>query len=45
MVLELSKAFPTRFDGTMACGSGALLADLLTGRQPAFDPAPYRLGS
>ncbi|MDP2793959.1 MAG: D-amino acid dehydrogenase [Sulfurisoma sp.] len=26
---------------TMACGTGALLADLLTGKQPAIDPAPY----
>jgi D-amino-acid dehydrogenase len=26
---------------TMACGSGALLADLVTGRPPAIDPAPY----
>jgi len=27
---------------TMACGSGRLLADLLSGREPEVDPAPYR---
>ncbi|HMX15357.1 MAG TPA: D-amino acid dehydrogenase [Rhodocyclaceae bacterium] len=27
---------------TMACGSGKLLADLVTGRAPAVDPTPYR---
>ena len=26
---------------TMACGSGRLLADLLTGRSPELDPSPY----
>lgn len=26
---------------TMACGSGLLLADLVAGRAPAIDPAPY----
>ncbi len=26
---------------TMACGSGALLSDLVTGRPPSVDPAPY----
>jgi D-amino-acid dehydrogenase len=26
---------------TMACGTGALLADLVTGRKPTVDPAPY----
>ncbi|HEX8989370.1 MAG TPA: D-amino acid dehydrogenase [Rhodocyclaceae bacterium] len=26
---------------TMACGSGKLLADLVSGRTPAIDPAPY----
>jgi D-amino-acid dehydrogenase len=26
---------------TMACGSGRLLADLVAGRSPAIDPAPY----
>lgn len=28
---------------TMSCGSGQLLADLISGRQPAIDPQPYRL--
>lgn len=28
---------------TMACGSGKLLADLVDGRAPAIDPAPYRI--
>jgi D-amino-acid dehydrogenase len=28
---------------TMSCGSGQLLADLVSGRAPAIDPAPYRL--
>ncbi|MCX8086806.1 MAG: D-amino acid dehydrogenase, partial [Rhodocyclaceae bacterium] len=28
---------------TMAVGSGKLLADLVVGRQPDIDPAPYRL--
>lgn len=27
---------------TMACGSGKLLADLLSGRTPAIDPKPYQ---
>ncbi|MDP1524861.1 MAG: D-amino acid dehydrogenase [Rhodocyclaceae bacterium] len=27
---------------TMAAGSGRLLADLLSGRPPAFDPSPYQ---
>jgi D-amino-acid dehydrogenase len=26
---------------TMACGSGKLLADLVAGRAPEVDPAPY----
>jgi D-amino-acid dehydrogenase len=26
---------------TMACGTGALLADLVSGRAPSVDPAPY----
>ena len=30
---------------TMACGSGRLLADLIAGRQPDVDPAPYSLYS
>ncbi len=29
---------------TMACGSGKLLADLVAGRAPDIDPAPYRVG-
>lgn len=29
---------------TMACGSGKLLADLVAGRAPEVDPAPYRVG-
>ena len=29
---------------TMACGSGKLLADLVAGRAPEIDPAPYRIG-
>ena len=29
---------------TMACGSGRLLADLVSGRPPSVDPAPYRPG-
>ncbi len=29
---------------TMACGSGRLLADLVSGRPPPVDPAPYRPG-
>ena len=29
---------------TMACGSGALLADLVTSRPPGIDPAPYASG-
>jgi D-amino-acid dehydrogenase len=28
---------------TMSCGSGQLLADLISGREPAIDPQPYRL--
>jgi len=28
---------------TMACGSGKLLADLVAGRAPEIDPAPYRV--
>jgi D-amino-acid dehydrogenase len=28
---------------TMACGSGKLLADLVKGRAPEIDPAPYLL--
>lgn len=28
---------------TMSCGSGQLLADLVSGTAPAIDPAPYRL--
>ena len=28
---------------TMACGSGKLLADLVAGRKPDIDPAPYRI--
>jgi len=28
---------------TMAVGSGQLLADLVAGRRPAFDPGPYRV--
>jgi len=28
---------------TMAVGSGKLLADLVAGRRPAFDPGPYRV--
>lgn len=28
---------------TMACGSGKLLADLVAGRAPEIDPAPYRI--
>jgi D-amino-acid dehydrogenase len=28
---------------TMACGSGRLLADLVDGRAPAIDPAPYAI--
>jgi D-amino-acid dehydrogenase len=28
---------------TMACGSGALLADLVGGRETSVDPAPYRI--
>ncbi len=27
---------------TLACGSARLLADLVAGRDPGFDPAPYR---
>lgn len=27
---------------TMACGTGRLLADIVGGRQPEIDPAPYR---
>lgn len=27
---------------TLACGSGHLLADVIDGREPAIDPAPYR---
>jgi D-amino-acid dehydrogenase len=26
----------------MSCGSAQLLADLMAGRAPAIDPAPYR---
>jgi len=29
---------------TMACGSSRLLADLMAGRKPEIDPAPFRLG-
>ncbi|QCK87765.1 D-amino acid dehydrogenase [Phreatobacter aquaticus] len=29
---------------TMACGSGRLMADLLSGRAPDIDPAPYGIG-
>lgn len=29
---------------TLACGSGRLLADLVAGRDPGLDPAPYQLG-
>ncbi|MDE2598110.1 MAG: D-amino acid dehydrogenase [Rhodocyclaceae bacterium] len=29
---------------TMSCGSGQLLADLVSGKSPAIDPAPYRVG-
>jgi D-amino-acid dehydrogenase len=28
---------------TMACGSGQLLADLVSGKVPAIDAAPYKL--
>ncbi|MDD5249009.1 MAG: D-amino acid dehydrogenase [Rhodocyclaceae bacterium] len=28
---------------TMACGSGSLLADLVAGRSPEIDPAPYAI--
>jgi D-amino-acid dehydrogenase len=28
---------------TMACGSGRLLAEMMTGRAPAIDPGPYAL--
>ena len=28
---------------SMSAGSGRLLADLMTGRAPAIDPAPYRI--
>jgi D-amino-acid dehydrogenase len=28
---------------TMAVGSGRLIADLITGRPPAIDPAPYAI--
>lgn len=29
---------------TMSCGSGQLLADLVSGKSPEIDPAPYRVG-
>ncbi|HWU85561.1 MAG TPA: D-amino acid dehydrogenase [Rhodocyclaceae bacterium] len=29
---------------TMSCGSGQLLADLVSGKSPELDPAPYRVG-
>lgn len=29
---------------TMAAGSGALLADMITGKPPEIDPTPYRVG-
>ncbi len=29
---------------TMACGTGRLLADLVAGRRPEIDPAPYAVG-
>jgi D-amino-acid dehydrogenase len=28
---------------SMSTGSARLIADLVTGRTPEFDPAPYRL--
>jgi len=32
-----------RSDGTMACGSGRVLADLLSGRKPEIDTAELAL--